>query len=133
MSISDSKPTLNVARAAEAAGAAGDSVARSIGRSRIFEAGNCRADDRLPADVAIRVDRATKRFDGKVVLDGINLDVRRGEILVILGGSGSGKSTLLRLMTGALTPEEGRIIVNLPERFGGAIDLRRMTDQHRDG
>src|SRR5690606_23415891 len=126
MSISDSKPTLNLTRppaAAGAAGAAGDSVALSIGRSRIFESGNCRTDDRLPEDVAIRVEGATKRFDGQTVLDGIRLDVRRGEILVILGGSGSGKSTLLRLMTGALTPEAGRIIVNLPERFGGAIDL----------
>src|SRR5690606_3066031 len=102
------------------------------GRSRIFESGNCRTDDRLPEDVAIRVEGATKRFDGQTVLDGIRLDVRRGEILVILGGSGSGKSTLLRLMTGALTPEAGRIIVNLPERFGGAIDLGKMTDQQRD-
>ena len=58
--------------------------------------------------------------------------MRRGELLAILGGSGSGKSTLLRLMTGALTPEEGRMIVNLPDFFGQAIDPGKMTTQQRD-
>jgi len=59
---------------------------------------------------AIVVDGVTKRFGKKTVLDQINLDVRHGETLVILGGSGSGKSTLLRLMIGNLMPDGGDII-----------------------
>jgi phospholipid/cholesterol/gamma-HCH transport system ATP-binding protein len=43
------------------------------------------------------------------VLDGVNLDVRRGEIMVIMGGSGSGKSTLLRLIIGSFRPDAGSI------------------------
>lgn len=50
-----------------------------------------------------------KRFDGKAVLDGINLQVRRGETLVIMGGSGCGKSTLLRTLIGSIQPDEGSV------------------------
>ena len=57
----------------------------------------------------IRVRDLVKRFDGRTVLDGVNLDVMPGETMVIMGGSGSGKSTLLRCMIGSLTPEEGSI------------------------
>src|ERR687894_2781549 len=61
---------------------------------------------------AIRVLGVTKRFGSRTVLDAINLDVLRGETLVILGGSGSGKSTLLRLMIGNVRPDGGDIFVN---------------------
>ena len=50
-----------------------------------------------------------KSFDGRVVLDGVNLDVYRGETVVIMGGSGSGKSTLLRLIIGSFKPDSGEI------------------------
>lgn len=60
-------------------------------------------------DVVIRVRDLVKRFDGKTVLSGVNLDVLRGQTLVIMGGSGCGKSTMLRLMIGSLTSDEGTI------------------------
>lgn len=66
-------------------------------------------DNATQTDLAIVVDGVTKRFGTKTVLDRINLDVRQGETLVILGGSGSGKSTLLRLMIGNLMPDGGDI------------------------
>ena len=62
------------------------------------------------AEVAIHVAGVTKRYGTKTVLDRINLDVRQGETLVILGGSGSGKSTLLRLMIGNVKPDGGDVI-----------------------
>jgi phospholipid/cholesterol/gamma-HCH transport system ATP-binding protein len=52
-----------------------------------------------------------KKFDGRTVLDGINLDIMPGETMVIMGGSGSGKSTLLRLIIGSLKPDEGQILM----------------------
>ena len=58
---------------------------------------------------AIRVRNLVKRFDGRTVLDGINLDVRHGETLIVMGGSGCGKSTLLRHLIGSLKPDEGTI------------------------
>ena len=60
-------------------------------------------------DAVIRVRDLVKRFDGRPVLDGINLDVQRGETMVIMGGSGSGKSTLLRCIIGSIKPDEGAI------------------------
>ncbi len=51
----------------------------------------------------------TKSFDGKCVIDGLNLDVYRGETMVIMGGSGSGKSTTLRIMIGSLKPDAGSV------------------------
>jgi phospholipid/cholesterol/gamma-HCH transport system ATP-binding protein len=50
-----------------------------------------------------------KRFEGRAVLEGIDLDVMPGETMVIMGGSGSGKSTMLRLIIGSLRPDSGSI------------------------
>jgi phospholipid/cholesterol/gamma-HCH transport system ATP-binding protein len=51
------------------------------------------------------------KYGGRTILDHINLDIRRGEVLVLLGGSGSGKSTLLRHLIGLEKPQSGSIIV----------------------
>jgi phospholipid/cholesterol/gamma-HCH transport system ATP-binding protein len=63
----------------------------------------------VPNDPVISVENLVKRFDGRTVLDGINLEVYNGETMVIMGGSGCGKSTLLRHLIGSLKPDEGSI------------------------
>jgi len=63
----------------------------------------------VPADTVISIRDLVKSFDGRAVLSGVNLDVVRGETMVIMGGSGSGKSTLLRLIIGSFPPDRGRI------------------------
>ena len=50
-------------------------------------------------------------YDGRRVLDGLNLDIEPGEITVLLGGSGSGKSTLLRHIIGLERPHSGHVTV----------------------
>ncbi len=60
-------------------------------------------------DPVIRVESLIKGYGGDPVLNGIDLDVRAGETLVILGGSGSGKSTLLRCMIGLEQPDGGSV------------------------
>ena len=57
----------------------------------------------------IKVRHVAKSFGTQRVLDDINLEVHRGEIMVVMGGSGCGKSTLLRLLIGSLQPDEGSI------------------------
>jgi len=61
--------------------------------------------------VAISVRGLVKRFEGRAVLDGVDLDVKTGETMVIMGGSGSGKSTLLRIMIGSIAPDAGSVRV----------------------
>ena len=63
-------------------------------------------DDRRPK-IALR--GVTKAFGPKQVLDGIDLDVARGESLVVIGGSGTGKSVLLKCILGLLQPDGGSI------------------------
>ena len=61
------------------------------------------------AEYIIEVENLMVAYDERVVLDGVDLQVRRGENMVILGGSGCGKSTLLRHIIGLERPEAGRI------------------------
>jgi phospholipid/cholesterol/gamma-HCH transport system ATP-binding protein len=63
----------------------------------------------VSAEPIISCRGVVKRFDGRTVLNGINLEVFPGETMVIMGGSGSGKSTLLRLIIGSIRPDEGEI------------------------
>ena len=51
-------------------------------------------------------------FDDRTILDGIDLDVEKGQTLCILGGSGAGKSTILRLILGLTYADRGRILVD---------------------
>lgn len=60
-------------------------------------------------DPAVAVSDLVVRYGGRAVLDGLSLEVRAGEILVIMGGSGSGKSTLLRHMLGLERPASGTV------------------------
>jgi phospholipid/cholesterol/gamma-HCH transport system ATP-binding protein len=53
-----------------------------------------------------------KRFGRKVVLDGIDLTIEKGESLVVIGGSGTGKSVMIKSILGILTPDEGRILID---------------------
>jgi phospholipid/cholesterol/gamma-HCH transport system ATP-binding protein len=62
-------------------------------------------------EAVIRVRDLHKAFDQKKVLQGVSLDLRKGETLCILGRSGQGKSVLIKCMVRLLTPDEGSIEV----------------------
>jgi phospholipid/cholesterol/gamma-HCH transport system ATP-binding protein len=64
-----------------------------------------------PRDVFVEFRDVHKAYGPKSVLKGANLNVYRGEVLVILGGSGTGKSVTLRHMLGLEEPDAGRILV----------------------
>ncbi len=82
------------------------------------------------SDEMVRIEDVHKRFGRNEVLNGITLDVHRGEVVVILGPSGSGKSTLLRLISHLDDLDRGRIsvdgrLVGYEERHG---KLRALSD-----
>ena len=57
----------------------------------------------------IKIRGLTNRFGSQTVHDGLDLDVRRGEILGVVGGSGTGKSVLLRTILGLRRPDAGSV------------------------
>ena len=63
-------------------------------------------------NILIRAENVRKSFSGKEVLKGIDLEIRRGEVVVIIGPSGSGKSTFLRCLNCMEDPSGGNIIFN---------------------
>ncbi len=78
----------------------------------------------------IRLRGVRKAFDEKVVLDGIDLEVRKSEILVILGGSGVGKSLTLKVMCGLVRPDEGEVSVFQQDVL--ALDERELRHLRRN-
>ena len=61
------------------------------------------------SETIIKIENLSKSFGEKVVLDNINLDIKRGEFVTLLGPSGCGKTTLLRMLAGFTQPDEGVI------------------------
>ena len=60
----------------------------------------------------IKVENLYKSFETKKVLQGVSLEVKDGETLVIIGGSGTGKSILLKNLVGLIKPDSGKIIID---------------------
>ena len=73
-------------------------------------------------DIAIKVRGVRKSFNGQIVLDGIDLDVEKGKITVIIGKSGGGKSVLMKHLIGLLKPDEGEILVD-------GVDITRLKER----
>lgn len=69
-------------------------------------------------ETKIQINGLKKAFGKKVVLDGVDLNIRKGESLVVIGGSGTGKSVLIKCIQGLLTPEDGSILVDEQEVVG---------------
>lgn len=77
----------------------------------------------------IGINNVYKAFDTKEVHMGVNLSIKRGENITVLGGSGSGKSVLLKEITGLLKPDSGDVIVEgeniVPMDEGELVNVRK--------
>jgi sulfonate transport system ATP-binding protein len=63
------------------------------------------------ASVAVHIEGLSREFGGRRVLDGLNLDIRRGEFVALLGASGAGKTTLLRIVGALDRADSGTVLV----------------------
>lgn len=80
------------------------------------------------SEAKIEIKNLHKAFGKKVVLDGIDLDIHKGESLVVIGGSGTGKSVLIKCIQGLMQPDEGSILVDGEEVVG--IDEEQKEQLH---
>ena len=81
----------------------------------------------MESGYAIEVDDLVTHYGPRKILDGVNLRIRYGEIVIIMGGSGSGKSTLLRHLLGLHTPTDGEIkLLGTPIAHANAKELYEL-------
>jgi len=74
---------------------------------------------------AVQMRDITKTFGSVIANDKVSLDIRRGEILSLLGENGSGKTTLMNILSGIYFPDEGEILVD-----GHAVTIRSPKDAY---
>lgn len=75
----------------------------------------------------IELKNITKKYNGKTILDNINLKIRAGESVAIIGFSGAGKSTALKIISGLETPNSGEVILG-DENIGMAFQYSALFD-----
>jgi len=74
----------------------------------------------------IQIRNLVKKFGAHTVLDGVNLDLQKGEMKVVMGPSGCGKSTLLRCINRLVEPTSGTILVRDQDIMGAEVDVRAL-------
>jgi ribose transport system ATP-binding protein len=87
-----------------------------------------RVSDRAETPVRLRLERISKHFPGVIALDGVDFDLRPGEVHVLFGENGAGKSTLISLVAGVYRPTDGRI-----EFRGETIELASVHQARQLG
>ena len=77
----------------------------------------------------LRIEKLRKSFGDNVVIDGLDLTVQPGEVVVVIGPSGCGKSTLLRCINGLEEIQGGRILLDDQEVDGRSKDIARIRQK----
>jgi ABC-2 type transport system ATP-binding protein len=88
---------------------------------------------RPPADVAVALRGLTKAFNGRVVVDHIDLDVPRGSFFGLVGPNGAGKTTTLSMVTGLLRPDGGRVYVAGADVWADPVSAKARMGVLPDG
>src|SRR5271167_4367610 len=79
------------------------------------------------APIRVQMEDISKSFGAIKSLDRVNLVLRAGEVLGLVGDNGAGKSTLSKILSGAVIPDSGRILLDGEEvRFTSPADARRQ-------
>lgn len=81
----------------------------------------------IQAAAAIRSDGLTKRFGDTLAVDGLDLDVKPGEIFSLLGPNGAGKTTSIRMMTGMLRPTSGKVYFGRDEITSHSKEIKQRV------
>jgi phospholipid/cholesterol/gamma-HCH transport system ATP-binding protein len=68
------------------------------------------SEERGPGSTLVRFSHVAKRFGPKVIFSDLNLEIRRGETITVMGASGSGKSVMLKMLIGLIPADSGKIV-----------------------
>jgi fructose transport system ATP-binding protein len=79
-------------------------------------------------DLVIKASGLVKRYGHVTAIDGAEFELRRGEILAVIGDNGAGKSSLIKALSGALVPDSGEILLD-----GAAIHFKSPMDARKAG
>ncbi len=63
----------------------------------------------MDENIVFRLEGITKKYGSNTVLDNVSFDIKRGEVLALLGENGAGKSTILNIMSGSLKADSGQL------------------------
>ena len=96
--------------------------ARGLFQSANSHGANGAGQEPLDDDVILSVEKLTISFDGFIVLNELDFNMKFGEMRFLIGPNGAGKNTLIDAITGKSRPNRGRII------FDGSIDLVRQQE-----
>jgi fructose transport system ATP-binding protein len=78
------------------------------------------------APLVMQAKGLVKRYGQVTALDGVDFELRAGEIMAVIGDNGAGKSSLIKALSGAVVPDEGQILLDgQPVQFKSPIDARR--------
>ena len=74
----------------------------------------------------IRIENLVKRYGNKYALDGISLNIAKGEVVGFLGPNGAGKSTTMNIITGYLSASSGNVYINGVDLLSDPIGVKTM-------
>ena len=79
----------------------------------------------MSATAELSLEGVSKSFPGVRALKDVSIEVRRGEIVGLIGENGAGKSTLMKILSGVYQPDTGRILIaGKPTRLQDSADLK---------
>ena len=86
------------------------------------------APETVPTSIVMKATALVKRYGHVTALDGMDFELRAGEILAVIGDNGAGKSSLIRALSGATIPDSGEIVLD-----GRTVHFRKPIDARHAG
>nr|WP_325213720.1 sugar ABC transporter ATP-binding protein [uncultured Oscillibacter sp.] len=82
----------------------------------------------MSQEIVLEMKEISKRYPGVIALNNVSIDLRKGEVLGLLGENGAGKSTLMKILSGIIQPTSGKVYIS-----GKKAEMKNINDAHSLG